>query len=67
MQFLMGLNEGYEAIPGQILIMDPLPSISRAYAMVLQAEDQKIIAATFPDTREPQCNANVCIQENTTL
>lgn len=26
MQFLMGLNEVYEAIPGQILVIDPLPS-----------------------------------------
>lgn len=41
MQFLMGLNEVYKAIQSQILILDPLPSLIRVYAMVLQAEDKK--------------------------
>ncbi|XP_070040198.1 uncharacterized protein [Nicotiana tomentosiformis] len=32
-QFLMGLNESYNAIRSQILLQSPSPSISRAYAM----------------------------------
>ena len=34
MQFLMHLNEDYEAIRGQILLMDPLPSVSKACLMI---------------------------------
>jgi len=34
MQFLMGLNESYSAIRGQILLMNPLPSIRQAYSSV---------------------------------
>lgn len=29
-QFLIGLNESYEHIKSQILIMDPLPNVSKA-------------------------------------
>jgi len=29
-QFLMGLNSGYDLVRGQILAMDPLPSVKRA-------------------------------------
>ncbi|GAA0187195.1 transmembrane signal receptor [Lithospermum erythrorhizon] len=38
MQFLLGLNSILDGIKDQILIMDPWPSINRAYAIVLQAE-----------------------------
>lgn len=36
--FLKGLNETYQPISSQILIMNPLPSISETYSMVLQQE-----------------------------
>ncbi|XP_038987015.1 uncharacterized protein LOC120112226 [Phoenix dactylifera] len=38
MQFLMGLNESYNAICSQILLMDLLPTVSRAYSLLLQDE-----------------------------
>ncbi|CAL9023896.1 unnamed protein product [Prunus brigantina] len=41
MQFLMGLNESYSAVRGQILLMNPLPSLRRAYALVSQEEKQR--------------------------
>ncbi|KAL2235287.1 UNVERIFIED_CONTAM: hypothetical protein Sindi_1260900 [Sesamum indicum] len=41
MQFLMGLNEAYDHIRSQILIMEPLPDNSKAYSMVLRVEKQK--------------------------
>ena len=36
MQFLMGLNDSYAAIRGQILLMHPLPDTRRVYSLVLQ-------------------------------
>jgi hypothetical protein len=44
MQFLMGLNEFYSAIRGQILLMNPLPSIRQAYSSVSQEEKQRLLA-----------------------
>ena len=36
MQFLMGLNDSYATIDGQILLMQPLPDACRVYSLVLQ-------------------------------
>ncbi|KAH7567810.1 hypothetical protein JRO89_XS07G0154500 [Xanthoceras sorbifolium] len=38
MQFLMGLNDSYSAVRGQILLMNPLPSVRQAYSSVSQKE-----------------------------
>ena len=35
MQFLMGLNDTYENLRNQILVLDPLPSVHKAYSMAL--------------------------------
>ncbi|KAF8387792.1 hypothetical protein HHK36_026447 [Tetracentron sinense] len=43
LQFLMGLNDTYSAIRGQILLMDPLPSLNKTYSLVLQEERQREI------------------------
>ncbi|XP_049391368.1 uncharacterized protein LOC125855657 [Solanum stenotomum] len=40
-QFLMGLNYTYGQARGTILMINPLPSINSAYALVLQDENQK--------------------------
>ncbi|KAK6144765.1 hypothetical protein DH2020_021585 [Rehmannia glutinosa] len=40
-QFLMGLNESHEHVRSQILIMDPLPKINKAYSMLLTIEKQR--------------------------
>ncbi|XP_024178440.1 actin cytoskeleton-regulatory complex protein PAN1-like [Rosa chinensis] len=45
MKFLMGLNETYSATRGQILLMNPLPSVRQAYVVVAQEEKQRFIAA----------------------
>ena len=36
MQFLMGLNDSYATIDGQILLMQPLLDACRVYSLVLQ-------------------------------
>ncbi|XP_074267204.1 uncharacterized protein LOC141590514 [Silene latifolia] len=40
-QFLMGLNNGYDTIRTQILSMDPLPTINRVLGMLQNIERQK--------------------------
>lgn len=42
-QLLMGLNDSYKIIRGQILMMKPLPTLSTAYALILQEEQQREI------------------------
>ncbi|XP_024030984.1 uncharacterized protein LOC112094424 [Morus notabilis] len=38
MQFLMGLNESYAGMRGQILMIDPLPFVSKVFNLVVQEE-----------------------------
>ena len=39
----MGLNDDYNSIRGNILMMIPLPSISQVYSMLIQEEKQREI------------------------
>lgn len=43
-QFLMGLNDQYTVIRGQLLLMHPLPSLNQAYALLLQEENQRDVS-----------------------
>ena len=43
LQLLTGLNDGYNSIRGNILMMIPLPSISQVYSMLIQEEKQREI------------------------
>jgi len=43
LQFLMGLNDCYQTIRSNILMLNPLPSVSQARSMVLQEEHQRDI------------------------
>ncbi|KAI5318009.1 hypothetical protein L3X38_037717 [Prunus dulcis] len=40
-RFLMGLNESYSAIRGQILLMQPLPKVRKGYSLITQEEKQR--------------------------
>ncbi|KAL0383079.1 UNVERIFIED_CONTAM: hypothetical protein Scaly_0595200 [Sesamum calycinum] len=42
-QFLMGLDDSYDNIRNQILVMDPFPSVNKAYSMVLRVERQRMV------------------------
>uniref|UniRef100_A0A2N9J2J6 Reverse transcriptase Ty1/copia-type domain-containing protein n=1 Tax=Fagus sylvatica TaxID=28930 RepID=A0A2N9J2J6_FAGSY len=43
MQFLMGLNESFTQVRGQILLMDPMPNIDRVFSLIRQEERQRSI------------------------
>ena len=38
MQFFMHLNDAYEAIRGQVLLLDPLPTMNKAHSMIQRVE-----------------------------
>ncbi|KAL0382963.1 UNVERIFIED_CONTAM: hypothetical protein Scaly_0583600 [Sesamum calycinum] len=40
-QFLMGLSESFDHLRDQLLVMDPVPTIIKAYSMVLRVENQR--------------------------
>lgn len=42
-QFLMGLNESYQPSKNQILMLNPLPTINHAYAIIVGNESQKTV------------------------
>ncbi|GAB2301481.1 hypothetical protein Dimus_039382 [Dionaea muscipula] len=46
MQLLMGLNESYTVVRGNLLMMNPLPSIGQAYSLLIQEEKQREVHAT---------------------
>ena len=41
MSFFMGLNETYATVRGQILLMDPVPPLSKVFSLILQDEKQR--------------------------
>ncbi|XP_075491465.1 uncharacterized protein LOC142529734 [Primulina tabacum] len=43
LQFLMGLNDSYAQIRAQILMMEPLPVMSKIFSLVVQEERQRSI------------------------
>ncbi|KAK4397316.1 hypothetical protein Sango_1568200, partial [Sesamum angolense] len=48
-QFLTGLNESYDNIRNQILVLNPLPHVNKAYSMVLRVERQRQVNSEFID------------------
>lgn len=38
MQFLMGLNDDFDAARNRILTLDPLPNLNKVYSMIFQVE-----------------------------
>ncbi|XP_020270654.1 LOW QUALITY PROTEIN: uncharacterized protein LOC109845793 [Asparagus officinalis] len=58
MQFLMGLNESYSAIRGQILLMNPLPDVAKDYSSIVQEEKQRSLGVA----RETTDNSAMVVQ-----
>lgn len=47
MSFLMGLHESYAQVRGQLLLMDPIPTINKVFALVSQEEHQRAVNVTM--------------------
>ncbi|KAG7996907.1 hypothetical protein I3843_01G184400 [Carya illinoinensis] len=47
-QFLMGLNESFNATRDQIMLLDPLPPIKKIFSMVQQQEMQHLVLKSTP-------------------
>ncbi|XP_019241987.1 PREDICTED: uncharacterized protein LOC109222031 [Nicotiana attenuata] len=43
LQFLMGLNETYSQPRSQILMMSPVPTVNKAYSMIVSEESQRAL------------------------
>nr|XP_025883823.1 uncharacterized protein LOC112940259 [Solanum lycopersicum] len=48
-QFLMGLNDSYSQSSNQIMMMTPIPSINKAYAMILSEESRRSLTSSPSD------------------
>lgn len=48
----MGLNNSYGHAKNQILIMDPLPSVNKAYSIILRVEKQRQINVIANDLED---------------
>ncbi|KAL0455042.1 UNVERIFIED_CONTAM: hypothetical protein Slati_0843400 [Sesamum latifolium] len=51
-QFLIGLNESYDNIRNQILVLEPLPNVNKAYSMVLRVERQRQVISEFAEVTD---------------
>lgn len=47
MKFLMGLNDSFSNVRGQIVINEPLPSINKVFSLILQEEKQKELTSSM--------------------
>ena len=45
-QFLMGLNENYSTIRGQIMLMQSLPTVKKAYSLLCEEENKRGLVST---------------------
>ncbi|XP_057457806.1 uncharacterized protein LOC130748594 [Lotus japonicus] len=60
--FLMGLNESYSQVRGQVLLMDPLPSINRVFSLIHQEEKQRQIGIS--SSADPSSSLACVVQAN---
>lgn len=54
----MHLNDSYDTIRGQILLMDPLPQINKAYSMIQQVENQRQVTNHSGTVKEVAANVS---------
>jgi len=60
----MGLNESYSAIRGQILLMNPLPSVRQAYSSISQEEKQRLLSSMHTGGDDSSGNAAMAVHNS---
>ncbi|KAL5552462.1 hypothetical protein UlMin_039863 [Ulmus minor] len=53
MSFLMGLNDSFTQVKGQLLLMDPLPPINKVFALISQEEHQRKVGVHTSSIYDP--------------
>ncbi|KAJ1398678.1 Retrotransposon gag domain [Sesbania bispinosa] len=48
MSFLMGVNDSFAQVRGQILLMEPIPPISKVFSLILEEDTQREVGAAQP-------------------
>ncbi|KAB1224576.1 hypothetical protein CJ030_MR2G004968 [Morella rubra] len=61
-KFLMGLNDTYDSIGGQIILINPTPSLDKTFSLVLQEERQRQTQTLIMPTPESSALAALHIQ-----
>ncbi|KAL0391095.1 UNVERIFIED_CONTAM: Zinc finger protein JACKDAW [Sesamum calycinum] len=51
-QFFMGLSETFDHLRDQLLVMDPVPTVNKAYSMVLRVEKQREVNVDYTNTMD---------------
>ncbi|CAJ2647445.1 unnamed protein product [Trifolium pratense] len=57
-RFLTGLNDSFDMVRSQILLMDPLPPMNKVFSMVIQHERQFVPHITGLDTEDSKISIN---------
>ena len=66
MSFLMGLNDIFSQVRGQILLLDPIPPINRVFALISQEEHQRQVSEiTGSSSQNPSMVFSVKSDSNT--
>nr|XP_009767377.1 PREDICTED: uncharacterized protein LOC104218550 [Nicotiana sylvestris] len=65
-QFLNGLNDSYSTVKSEIMIMSPLPPISKAYSLLQQDASQREILSTTPNFSTDSSSFSVSSTPHTT-
>lgn len=62
--FLMGLNESYTSVRGNLLMMNPLPSLGQTYSLLIQEEKQRQVKNVSHFQSDSACSFNVGTQRS---
>ncbi|XP_062103308.1 uncharacterized protein LOC133814354 [Humulus lupulus] len=67
LQFLTGLNESYHAVRAQVLLIDPLPSLSKVFSMIILEERQRNLGpSTNPNIIATSTSNHIPVQYSPT-